>query len=121
MAISKVKYKPFVVEQGTYGSWTYRKWSDGTAECWCRKPNVTFSTTSAYGGVYYGTAFSFDSFPQGLFIDDSLVIGIELAGGDGCWAGINTITATSFSFYPYCAKSGNHTCTISVSAIGKWK
>lgn len=26
----------YVVEQGTSGSWTYRKWNSGIAECWCK-------------------------------------------------------------------------------------
>ena len=24
----------YVIEQGTVGSWTYRKWASGLAECW---------------------------------------------------------------------------------------
>lgn len=26
----------YVVEQGTSGSWTYRKWNSGVAECWAK-------------------------------------------------------------------------------------
>lgn len=29
-----------VVEQGTSGTWTYRKWNSGLAECWC---NIEYS------------------------------------------------------------------------------
>lgn len=32
-----LKKRPHIVEQGGSGGWTYRKWSDGTAECWGRQ------------------------------------------------------------------------------------
>lgn len=38
-----------VVEVGTSGIWTYRKWSSGIAECWGnRTESVTFSTIATY-------------------------------------------------------------------------
>lgn len=46
----------YIVEQGTTGKWTWRKWSSGKKECW-----ATFSTdivsVSQWGssGIYYGT------------------------------------------------------------------
>ncbi len=30
----------YVVEEGTTGGWTYRKWNSGVAECWCKKTVV---------------------------------------------------------------------------------
>lgn len=53
-----------IVEQGTNGIWTYRKWKSGIAECWGRR-DVTISVTLNYGGAYYGTDGV--SFPTGLF------------------------------------------------------
>lgn len=35
--IQELLARPYIVEQGTSGDWTYRKWSDGTAECWGRQ------------------------------------------------------------------------------------
>ena len=35
MAISKITPNAdYIVEQGTSGIWTYRKWASGVAECW---------------------------------------------------------------------------------------
>ena len=53
-----------IVEQGTNGIWTYRKWKSGIAECWGRR-DITISLSNAYGGAYYGTDGV--SFPTGLF------------------------------------------------------
>ena len=46
---------PSIVEQDTYSGWTYRKWTDGTAECWRNLTidNVNISTSSA--GGWYGS------------------------------------------------------------------
>lgn len=37
----------FVVEEGTSGDWTFRKWNSGLAECWCR-----FSLTGVNVGEF---------------------------------------------------------------------
>lgn len=38
----------YIVEQGTSGSWTYRKWNNGRAECWVKQNiSVNFSTQIA--------------------------------------------------------------------------
>ena len=44
----------YVVEQGTSGIWTYRKWDSGVAECWLLKSKtVTGNTSSIIGNAYY--------------------------------------------------------------------
>lgn len=41
-------------------TWRYKKWADGTAECWARR-SVTVDTTTAWGtGLYYGTVTAID-------------------------------------------------------------
>ena len=48
---------PSIVDEGTSGKWTYRKWSDGTAECWA---SVQFTTniSTAWGNLYSSGAVS---------------------------------------------------------------
>ena len=61
-----------VVEQGTSGIWTYRKWSDGTAECWGKqsRPTATFMAwTNNMWFSYVGST----PFPTGLFVDTPVV------------------------------------------------
>jgi hypothetical protein len=55
---------PSIVEQGTnYTGWTYRKWSDGTAECWYSKKvsaKINTATGNGYGsGAVSGSNVSF--------------------------------------------------------------
>ena len=54
----------YIVEQGTDGIWTYRKWNSGVAECWGYK--LTTGTFSAWGSVYSHDVPA-ENFPTGLF------------------------------------------------------
>ena len=60
---------PTIVEQGTSGEWTYRKWSDGVSECWGLL-TVSTSITTAWGSLYVGdTNMSSIYYPSELFIE----------------------------------------------------
>ena len=61
--LSKILNSPFIVEEGTSGIWTYRKWSDGVAECWGHT-DVASATYAANGG-YKAIA---EYLPSGLFV-----------------------------------------------------
>lgn len=41
----------YVVEQGTSGIWTYRKWNSGIAECW-GKTSIQPVCSRAFGNIY---------------------------------------------------------------------
>ena len=41
----------YIVDQGTSGNWTYRKWNSGVAECW-GKFDTTATETTAWGSIY---------------------------------------------------------------------
>lgn len=55
----------YVVEQGTSGIWTYRKWNSGIAECW-GEVTVNTAITDALGAMYMTTTNYF-SWPDALF------------------------------------------------------
>lgn len=55
----------YVVEQGTSGIWTYRKWAGGVAECW-GEVTVRASITDAIGAMYMKITDYF-SWPNALF------------------------------------------------------
>lgn len=42
-----------VVEHGTSNGWTYRKWSDGTYECWRTISFSNIAVTGTWGSAYY--------------------------------------------------------------------
>ena len=57
----------YVVEQGTSGIWTYRKWSSGIAECWGAQSYSNIAVDSAWGGVFEMRARCETRFPSSVF------------------------------------------------------
>ena len=55
----------YIVEQGTSGIWTYRKWNSGIAECWGAKA-ISVSSWATWGTWYYISATG-DAYPTNLF------------------------------------------------------
>jgi hypothetical protein len=58
----------YITESGMLGVYNYRKWSDGTKECWYRG-TVTraISASSSASGIVVSTAAIYGSYPTGLF------------------------------------------------------
>lgn len=53
-----------IVEHGTSGMWTWRKWNSGVAECWGRKTNTVYgSDWSAWGSLYQAEVLSYEAYP----------------------------------------------------------
>lgn len=52
----------YIVEQGTSGIWTYRKWNSGIAECWGTYSN-TISGSTVSNGNYINYPFTFTAVP----------------------------------------------------------
>ena len=117
----QVEIADVVIEQGTSGIWTYRKWNSGIAECWGGEASTRYiSISTAYGYTYYGSAITNIAFPTNLFTETPY-LQVTLEGGDGVSAGISALSKDNFSFYPYCPSSGNHYIHVTSYAIGKWK
>ena len=120
-----------ITESGTSGIWSYRKWSDGTAECWGNKTfTIDFSTTT-WGGMYTSGAISGSNitFPTSLFVDTpniqaSLLTrstgGILMAPGG---TGTNVASKTQTGVYEICRGTSLSGVgfTICYNAKGRWK
>ena len=83
----------YVVEQGTSGIWTYRKWNSGVAECWANKNCGDIAVTSAWGALFEGSNMGGIAYPSGLFVSRPVffpsaqttrygICGIEIDGGN---------------------------------------
>ena len=76
----------YIVEQGTSGIWTYRKWNSGIAECWGISDSVTADISVAWGSMFakddaipnYSYPFSFVGMP-------TLSITPRRIGGSNFW------------------------------------
>jgi hypothetical protein len=59
--INASKLADFVIEEGTSGVWTYRKWDSGLAECWGRAEDLAITNG----------AVTLPAFPTGLFLGNA--------------------------------------------------
>ena len=110
-----------IVESGTDGIWNYRKWSDGTAECWGKK-TVSVTTSTSWGGYYVGTIGDID-YPTNLFISApvlSCTLKASNFPGHIYIDGNENISNTS-SISVAANDQRTVECHIHLNAKGKWK
>lgn len=113
----------YIVEQGTSGIWTYRKWNSGIAECWY-SAIIHPSMTTAYGSAYIANLGTY-AFPSGLFTQvDNAFISLGMQGGVGgatytslSTTGLGTVYAYNFASYNATARD----LPLSIYAKGTWK
>ena len=127
MAESNIKRNISIIEEGTSGIWTYRKWSDGTAECWGTYKG-TVSAWQVWGNVYFGQPYTsfYTQYPTNLFISKPTVMAQPNTIGIDAWLGYAATTGskdTTPSFYPIRAESasGGADIYVGIYAIGKWR
>lgn len=110
---------PSIVEQGTSGVWTYRKWSDGTAECWCVYNFGSATITNEYGYAYYATTAAV-TFPV-AFTDAPCVIANNSAGNGLVTPQPINVSKTSTAFYLISATSNTLQVKVNILAKGRWQ
>ena len=109
----------YIVEEGTDGIWTYRKWNSGIAECWGVK-SETAAITRQEGALYFANAITCN-FPTGFFIENPNVLATGQVPGKLGNLSLHTVTDVAVSFYFWCSVSGSSTVYSRIYAIGKWK
>ena len=111
----------YVVEEGTDGIWTYRKWSDGIAECWGIH-SVSSSAWTAWGNGYYTSTYSQPTFPTGLFLEAPVVSALNQSGLDAYITHSGTVTknAVGSIFLTRPTSSPEAGYSIGYMAKGKW-
>lgn len=112
----------YIVEQGSSGSWTYRKWASGIAECWGIAYTGSCHPSAAWGSGGYQ---HFDiSFPSGLFVSKpvpTVVINKHTSSGLPL-ASIDGVTTTYLGVFVYDAiTTYTYTIDIDVHVKGRWK
>ena len=113
----------YVVDQGTSGIWTFRKWASGIAECWGTVAPAAHNITSAWGSIYTkDNAIARQLYPF-TFTEDP-VVSMTLHNPTGnCWyftgtpGGVNMTPAFGLAR----GASGSVTVGARISAIGRWK
>ena len=111
----------YVVEQGTSGIWTYRKWKSGIAECWgTYTANIAINTSSAVYGGYRSGAINLPAFP--ITFTSAPSVSATANSATGYWFNNIAPTTTGGQFYLSAGASMTSASRrISFHAIGEWK
>ena len=113
-------YADYVVDQGTDGIWTYRKWASGIAECWGSYTETKSHAGTTLGGYAYTAAVYF---PTDFFIDVPIVTYSAYLGNQYALTGTltNSFSKNSISLWAVCNTSGSKTTTWQMNVKGRWK
>lgn len=108
----------YVVEQGTSGIWTYRKWSSGVAECWGSYTSTGGSSTE--GSLYWRSTST--AYPSGLFVSTPIAEALLQGNWIGGMLTTDSHSKNLFSGYLWTAlNSSSNNFTIQIRATGRWK
>jgi hypothetical protein len=112
--------KDYVVEQGTNGIWTYRKWNSGIAECW---GNVSTKPTTVNGNneVSANLPFTFVGTDYKVNISPAKAAMYVTSFGDCATNGIITHTTSSFTMAYKYSYGTAYAVSFNVNVYGKWK
>lgn len=116
-----------VVEVGTDGIWTYRKWASGIAECWGKYTCFGVTATSSWGSMYESAKFYLEEYPFTFTEVPSQTISVIQTSDSAFFAyvygdsGPTTTSAGSINFYRPTSISSENDVVVSIYAIGRWK
>ena len=114
----------YIVEKGTEGIWTWRKWNSGMAECW-GVSTVTPTSWNAWGNLYESYPYmASQNFPSGLFISTphfnyDVVSKTATSGTESWYEVTNTKTPILIALRPNSAEL--NPINYHMKATGKWK
>lgn len=123
----------YVVEQGTSGDWTYRKWNSGKAECWGKfdtgylmnDPTAqslnTMTDTTTNTVLFISDGLRKD-FPTGLFNATPIAImNVHAAGGLLSAKAYNSTTASTLAYQVWRSNHSPVATTVICHAFGTWR
>lgn len=113
-----------VIETGSNGMWSWRKWSSGVAECWGRKQHNDVEIIKPWGSVYYRVLDAPDNYPFTFADYPSVNVTLQATHGNG-WA------LNNYSTYSKNSPGNLYVCnaveirgidiTVNYQIIGRWK
>ena len=115
-------HQDYVVQQGTSGIWTYRKWNSGIAECWGIY-KFQLNLVEQFQNVWAGHSFTLN-LPSGLFVsttsfsDTCVQMTTDNLWSASCYIlNSNEIGVKCFSGYKY----QNAGVYVFISIKGRWQ
>lgn len=120
-AIKSLQDRDYIVDQGTDGIWTYRKWNSGIAECWGYTATASIACTSQWGNGYY-SALQTVNFPYMLFNASPRSVQLQIwDNGGGYYATLKGWNKDNAQYYIFSPKSETRNCDTNFYVAGRWK
>ena len=118
----------YVVETGTSGVWTYRKWNSGIAECWCKR-SVSTTINTAWGSLYTSGALSGTNVTLPFTFAEVPNVNVSLynnaAGAfimvSGSWNPPTTTTTGAYELARGNALTTSYSFGFNYQVMGRWK
>jgi hypothetical protein len=114
--------KNYIVEQGTSGVWTYRKWNNGFAECYGYHTISNTKCDTAWGSLYYSPEIWLPNFPFTFVGSPDVYISWQSdfsAFIDGVGKRSSTSPGRTFLYRP--DNTGTLNGRFAIYAYGRWK
>lgn len=119
-----VVVQDFIVEQGTNGIWTYRKWDSGIAECWGVQPVSNIVINQKWEFVYYADPPGAIAYPF-TFTDVPMETAIMHCNDAWTWMGAATGNTAAYTARYYLMRPfpGESSLTVHIHRCvkGRWK
>ena len=109
----------FVVEYGSSGIWTYRKWNSGIAECWGTTEPISIDNNLQHGYLYYANLSYY--FISNLFIEAPFINVNTFSGGGLKGISINHINPGGFTAYVWDSRPEVRDMQFFIELKGRWK
>lgn len=111
----------YIVEEGTSGIWTYRKWNSGIAECWGKSEQLSRTFNNPLGRGYYGAKYT-ATYPSSLFVDAPVVDASIYDGGAVIgWIAVSTNNPTTLEAYFGSLINVTRNVQAHFNVKGRWK
>ena len=111
--------------QGTSGSWYYRKWNSGFAECWRTATEyVTVGQWGAWGGIYLTPGVASLALPFTVYSPQQSTTVCCVEKYTVCLAIVGNTTSSQtsgMSCFRGAAPDGPVNLIYNISVIGRWK
>lgn len=117
--------KPRVIAQsGSAGHWYYKKWSDGTLECWLHREINHHAVGTQWGSLYYSEISKPENYPVTFLVYPTVITTLQSSTGNCFSTNNNTNYSTSnpgsmFALSP--SKLTDTNLTINYYVVGRWK
>jgi hypothetical protein len=103
----------YITARGTDGIWTYEKWSNGHAVCWCATEETTVN----------GYAEFEQNMPGGLFIEDPEFASVSVYAVMGnFFVAVTELSASAIKWHAseYAAEASEGAVRFMIEVKGKW-